>query len=179
VKLGHRGTEAARQRAAREAAVLERLGGVHAPALFGRGDVAGRPYLVMERIAGATLEQRLAEGAAVRLREIGAAVAEAVAAVHAAGVVHGDLKPENVALGEDRAMLIDLGSAAIDGEAAPLGASVEYMAPELRRRPVRRSARSGRRCTSRPRARRSIEGPRGRARSCSRMCAPRHRRCCA
>src|SRR6185503_2800011 len=38
LKLGHRGTEAAHRRAAREAAALERLGGVHAPALYARGE---------------------------------------------------------------------------------------------------------------------------------------------
>jgi eukaryotic-like serine/threonine-protein kinase len=118
VKLAHRGTDAARQRAAREAAALERLAGAHAPRLLASGSVEGRPYLVMELVA-----ER-------RATAIGA-IARAVAALHAAGVVHGDLKPENLALTGDSVTLLDFGSATLDGAPAPVGGSIEYMAPEL------------------------------------------------
>ena len=118
VKLAHRGTDAARQRAAREAAALERLAGAHAPRLLARGLVDGRPYLVMELVP-----ER-------RATDIGA-IARAVAALHAAGVVHGDLKPENLALTGDTVTLLDFGSATLDHAPAPVGGSIEYMAPEL------------------------------------------------
>ncbi|MBX3158649.1 MAG: protein kinase, partial [Deltaproteobacteria bacterium] len=124
IKVAHRGTEVARRRVAREAAALARLDGRHAPRLVATGEAGGRPYLILERL-GATLAVRGGGAAAV------VHVARAVAAVHAAGVVHGDLKPDNLVVDGERAWLLDFGSARVDGAAAPVGAGVAYMAPEL------------------------------------------------
>jgi len=76
---------------------------------------AATPYLVMPRIAGATMKQQL-DGQPVPLpvalwwvRQ----VASTVDSLHSAGWVHGDLKPENVIVGErGHVSLIDLGFAA-------------------------------------------------------------------
>src|SRR5262245_55292821 len=78
------------------------LARVHHPnvlTIFGADLRDERAGLWTEQIRGRTLEQRLAEDGAVDAREtmrIGRDVAAALAAVHAAGLVHGDLKTSNV-----------------------------------------------------------------------------------
>jgi eukaryotic-like serine/threonine-protein kinase len=122
-------------RLARHRGLLE----IHA---FGRAD-SGIPYLVMELLDGETLGSLLDRG---RL-ELGAAaaltaqVAEATAALHAAGVVHCDLKPDNLHVlyeeglaGWPRTKVLDYGvarrlDAVIDDEPSIAGTPA-YMAPE-------------------------------------------------
>ncbi|MFJ4871411.1 serine/threonine-protein kinase [Streptomyces sp. NPDC088757] len=73
------------------------------------------PYwLATEYVPGPTLRQAVgAEGVlpAVRVRALGAELARALAGVHAHGVTHRDLKPQNVILGPDGPRLIDFGIA--------------------------------------------------------------------
>ncbi len=103
----------------------------------------GRPYLVMELLRGRTLDQRLAEGP-LSLEEIVAVVipvARALAEAHAEGIVHRDVKPENVFLtarsnGRWGIKVLDFGIAktAIGGNrltktGQALGSPL-YMAPE-------------------------------------------------
>jgi nucleotide-binding universal stress UspA family protein len=96
-----------------EEMVLKRLTGRHVPHFVAAGDLRRRPYLVMEFVAGETLESRLddkpvdAETAA----RYGALIAEALDSLHRQGVVHLDLKPGNVILAERGAVLIDFGLA--------------------------------------------------------------------
>jgi len=77
----------------------------------------GRPYLVMQRVEGDTLEARLERGPlpvseAVKL---GIEVADALAEVHALGIVHRDLKPSNVILSARGARVLDFGVASVKG----------------------------------------------------------------
>ena len=97
-----------------EATILPALEGPHVPRFFAAGDLSRAPYLVLERIAGRTLEQRFGEGRVPpsELAELGAAVADALHSVHQQGVVHLDVKPANVLLKADgTAVLIDFGLA--------------------------------------------------------------------
>jgi hypothetical protein len=106
---------------------------------------AGDPFIVMELLQGATLAQMTSQGglSAVRAVQIVLPVIDALAAMHARGVVHRDVKPDNlfVALEEQRVQpkIVDFGIAiSSDPGGAPrarddggvLVGSPEYMSPE-------------------------------------------------
>ncbi|MEJ0095461.1 MAG: bifunctional protein-serine/threonine kinase/phosphatase [Methylocella sp.] len=96
-------------------------------------------YTVMPFYEGETLERRLRRPPAVRLASglsIAIKLAKAVAALHRAGIIHRDIKPDNVVLLADGGLkLIDLGVARLPHfEDAPMEAAPgtpSYMAPEL------------------------------------------------
>lgn len=99
----------------------------------------GRPWIVMELVPGLSLAQTLeAEGPMdpVRAAHIGVEVLAALRSAHTVGVLHRDVKPGNVLLGNDgRVVLTDFGIAAIEGSSAltatgQLVGSPEYLAPE-------------------------------------------------
>jgi serine/threonine-protein kinase len=107
---------------------------------FDIGEHGGDKFLTMELVKGESLATRLARDGALPLAEvarIGIEICEGLAAAHAAGVVHRDLKPDNVLLADDgRVVITDFGIArAIDPGAAastmgaPIGTPA-YMAPE-------------------------------------------------
>jgi predicted Ser/Thr protein kinase len=101
----------------------------------------GRPFLVMEYVAGCTLERLLEQGrpASRRAAALVAEIARAVGYVHRRGVVHQDIKPRNVLIDEaGRPRLIDFGLARLRhawaGEpAGPSGGTLLFMAPEQAR----------------------------------------------
>lgn len=96
------------------------------------------PYVVMELLSGQSLAERLEEGplAPQEALKIAAEVAAGLAAAHAHGVVHRDVKPGNVILMSSGAKVFDFGIAAIAGApdvARPDGrilATPSYVAPE-------------------------------------------------
>jgi serine/threonine protein kinase len=106
---------------------------------------AGDPFIVMELLQGATLAQMTSQGrlSAQRAVQIVLPIVDALAAMHARGVVHRDMKPDNllVALEDQRVQpkILDFGIAiSNDPHGAPLAindggvlvGSLEYMSPE-------------------------------------------------
>jgi serine/threonine protein kinase len=134
------------ERLAREAELISRLQHPHVVQIFDF-DVTddGRPYLVMERLTGETLEDRLQREGHVDLDTCVSVVAQigsALASAHRAGIVHRDLKPGNVFLvavpGEPTLVkLLDFGISKpiasggrrLTGKHQLLG-TPQYMAPE-------------------------------------------------
>jgi hypothetical protein len=78
-------------------------------------DVTGEyPYIVTRYVAGPTLDQlvqRQGPMSPAGVQRLAHGLAEALAAIHAAGIVHRDLKPGNVMLTDDRPVVIDFGIA--------------------------------------------------------------------
>ncbi|MGW5128901.1 serine/threonine-protein kinase [Streptomyces sp. NPDC004069] len=99
----------------------------------------GRPWIVMELVEGRSLADALKDRDRMDPAEaarIGLWVLRALGAAHAAGVLHRDVKPGNVLLGEDgRVLLTDFGIAQIEGDTTitrtgEVVGSVDYLAPE-------------------------------------------------
>jgi len=99
---------------------------------------AGRPWLATEYVPGPTLQQAVTTHGPLpelAVRRLAAGLAEALAAIHATGLVHRDLKPSNVLLGADGPRVIDFGiSQAREGTALTATGSFfgtpGYSAPE-------------------------------------------------
>ncbi|MFI2355648.1 serine/threonine-protein kinase [Streptomyces anulatus] len=136
--LGEREHSTVHQRMQREARAAARI---DHPSVVTVHDVAvedGKPWIVMELVRGPSLGDRLQEGT-LDPREaarIGLAVLDALMAAHAIGILHRDVKPDNVMLGTgDRVVLTDFGIAQVEGEQqlTETGAFVgspEYISPE-------------------------------------------------
>ncbi|MGY1773658.1 protein kinase domain-containing protein [Blastococcus sp. SYSU D00813] len=92
-----------RQRALREGRIAARLSHPHAISVYDVATDGGSPWLVMEYLPSRSLAQVLFEDGPLRadqVAQIGAQVADALAATHAAGIVHRDVKPANVLVGQ-------------------------------------------------------------------------------
>ncbi|MEX5294904.1 protein kinase [Kocuria sp. CPCC 205268] len=130
---------AAAERFVREARAAARLSHPHVVSVLDQGHAPdGVPYLVMEHVAGSTLRDLLRRrgalppGEALALLE---PVLDGLAAAHRAGLVHRDVKPENVLIaGTGRVTVADFGlTRAVDqhtGTGTVLG-TVGYASPEL------------------------------------------------
>ncbi|HJP57998.1 MAG TPA: lanthionine synthetase LanC family protein [Gemmatimonadales bacterium] len=135
-------TPTLRRMFAREAAVLQHLGGIGAPRLLGAGRCGGRPYLAMRWCAGAEPGAALAEaraGGPAALRPLAARIAGAYARLHGRGVLHGDVCPGNLLIDRrGRVTLLDFGRARFitsrrGGWEPPRGFVPPLVDPELAR----------------------------------------------
>lgn len=134
-RLGERASGAASQAIQREAEVLAAVKSPYLVALEATGTVAGLPYVALEHVRGMPLDRLLTVGGALRpaqARAVARDLLAALAALHAAGWVHGDVAPSNLVVDEaGEARLLDLGIAARVGEVRPLPAGKPgYVAPE-------------------------------------------------
>ncbi|MDX6589346.1 MAG: eukaryotic-like serine/threonine-protein kinase [Solirubrobacterales bacterium] len=121
----------------REARVLASLRHPNLLSVYDYAEGDERPYLVMEYVPGGTLAQRIASGAPIDCRGLAHELLGAVAHIHGAGIVHRDIKPQNILLGPDgSAKLIDFGIA-LPSDATALTqtgnllGTARYLAPEL------------------------------------------------
>ncbi|MEV4538569.1 serine/threonine-protein kinase [Asanoa sp. NPDC049518] len=137
-----------RRRILAEARAAGRLSHPHIASVYDYGETTGPgdplPFVVMELLQGRSLEQRLKRGpiGVEPALRICAEVASALAAAHARGVVHRDVKPGNVMLPAGGAKVVDFGLAAVAGardavEGELVLGTPAYLAPErLDGRPV-------------------------------------------
>jgi serine/threonine protein kinase len=131
-----------RRRFLREARAAAAFDHDHILTIHQVGEDRGVPWLAMKLLRGQSLKDRLGGGANTlptdQLLRIGAEIADALAAAHAGGLVHRDVKPSNILLEEstERVKLIDFGLALVnddEGQLTRTGCVVgtpTYMAPE-------------------------------------------------
>lgn len=150
VKVLRAGSDASVQRLLDEGRALARLGHPHVVAVYEVGFAAGELWVAMERVLGPNLRTWMhALGQPRPWREVVDVLLQVgggLAAAHAAGVRHGDVKPDNVIVADDgRTRVVDFGVARIEADGAiasdgdegsPLhsrgGGTPAYLAPEQR-----------------------------------------------
>jgi len=104
----------ARRRLAREVSTLRRITHPRIAEVIDADTDGETPYVVTEYVAGQPLDAHVREHGPVTgqaLAQLGDGLGEALAAIHAAGVVHRDLKPGNVLMTGDGPIVIDFGIA--------------------------------------------------------------------
>ncbi len=134
---------ASRQRFLREAQKAAAITHDHVVTIHAVGEANGLPYIVMEYIVGVSLEERIRRTGPLKVEEIlriGMQSASGLAAAHAQGIVHRDVKPSNILLenGIERVKIADFGLARAADDAQITQAGVvagtpEFMSPEQAR----------------------------------------------
>jgi len=123
-----------------EAHAMARLEHNHLVRVYDVGDAGPLPFMVMELVEGGTLLHWIARNGSMPpglVSEVGRQIASALGAVHAAGVIHRDVKPRNVLISRaGRCKLTDFGiahvvSASVTRTGVAMGTQ-GYMAPEQR-----------------------------------------------
>ncbi len=132
--------EEARQRAMREGRIAARLSHPNAITVYDVAEHDNEPWLIMEYLPSKSLATVLNERETLPPAEaarIGTQIAAALVAAHAAGIVHRDVKPANVLLGEDGTVKItDFGISRATGDVTVtatgmLAGTPAYLAPEV------------------------------------------------
>jgi serine/threonine protein kinase/cyclophilin family peptidyl-prolyl cis-trans isomerase len=110
----HAADQEFRERFRREVAAARQVGGFHTAHVVDADPDADPPWMVTAYISGLSLDATVREGGpldSTAVRALGAALAEGLAAIHACGLVHRDLKPGNIIMAEDGPRIIDFGIA--------------------------------------------------------------------
>ncbi|WP_344872115.1 serine/threonine-protein kinase, partial [Nonomuraea antimicrobica] len=136
IKLLNTGDKETRARLARELDALEGIASFCTARVLDVSTGGARPYVVSEFVEGPSLAERVRDRGPLRggeLERLFVGTATALAAIHAAGIVHRDFKPANVLLGPDGPRVVDFGIARAEGAAtitSGLIGTPAYLAPE-------------------------------------------------
>ena len=119
-----------------EGRLLARVRHPNVVTIYGAEQIGARVGLWMEFVRGRTLKQIVDDGkvfSGAEAVQIGVDVAHAVAAMHSAGVLHRDIKAQNVALADDgRAVLMDFGTGRdLADNSSDVAGTPLYLAPEI------------------------------------------------
>jgi len=133
------GDREARARLEREVATMRRVRSPRVAECLDADPWGSMPYVVTRFVIGIPLTEYVAEYGplpSARIHSIATGMAEALASVHAAGLLHRDIKPTNVLMERDQPVLIDFGlaMAADDARLTHTGwllGTPSYLAPEL------------------------------------------------
>jgi serine/threonine protein kinase len=124
----------------KEAQAVAKLNHPNIAQIYSFGQEKGQPYIVMELVSGERVDDMLESEGGIPVplaMKIGLEVAEGLSAADEAGLVHGDIKPENILLDtKGHAKLVDFGLATVAHAAASDGiwGTPYYIAPEKIRR---------------------------------------------
>ncbi len=129
----------ARQRLAREVETMRRVRNRHVAEVIDANLTGDSPYVVTRYVPGRTLDETVREIGPLRgtaLDRLAEGLAEALTAIHAAGVVHRDLKPGNVMLDDGQPVVIDFGIAHVPDatrltQTGLVMGTPGYLAPEV------------------------------------------------
>jgi TolB-like protein/predicted Ser/Thr protein kinase len=99
--------------------------------VYEAGIADGRPYIVMQKVDGETLERRLARGPmdTNEALQLALDIADALAEVHALGIVHRDLKPANIIMSARGPRILDFGIASVKGSPRMTAAGIAVGTP--------------------------------------------------
>jgi eukaryotic-like serine/threonine-protein kinase len=132
LKLMRASGDLERDRVLAEARAMARLSDPNVVAIYDASESAGELYIAMELVAGCNLRQWLAAQprSVAEIVTVFAQAGRGLATAHAAGLIHGDVKPENILVGDGLVKVADFGLARADSAPAPRGGTRAYMAPE-------------------------------------------------
>ena len=139
VRAEYAGERAWAERLAREVKLARQINHPNVCRVFDLGVADGHPFLTMELASGGTLRDEIASGTfaarlfAQRLSDA-RAIASGLAAIHAAGIIHRDVSPQNILRLADGTLAVsDFGLATdnFDGTSSVHGGTIAYMAPEV------------------------------------------------
>jgi hypothetical protein len=131
-----------RERTLREARAAARIRSASAVTVYDVVEEDGRPWIVMELLVARTLAHVVRDEGPLspqRTALVGLRLLDALEAAHAAGVLHRDVKPANVMIGDDGSVVLtDFGIASLEGDPSVTATgmvvgSPAYMAPERAR----------------------------------------------